>query len=113
MLKVENLHASVGDKEILKGINLTVKAGTRVMARNACQGIDSLKSIEAYSAAIENRGESKIYDKQGSSEALRLLNVSKCEHERWNSATRLMGFVNGAEKVFIKHMNFQPILLEI
>ena len=27
MLKVENLHASVGDKEILKGINLTVKAG--------------------------------------------------------------------------------------
>ena len=27
MLKVENLHASVVDKEILKGINLTVKAG--------------------------------------------------------------------------------------
>ena len=27
MLKVENLHASVGDKEILKGINLEVKAG--------------------------------------------------------------------------------------
>ena len=27
MLKVENLHASVGDKQILKGINLTVKAG--------------------------------------------------------------------------------------
>ena len=27
MLKVENLHALVGDKEILKGINLTVKAG--------------------------------------------------------------------------------------
>jgi len=27
MLKVENLHASVGDKEILRGINLEVKAG--------------------------------------------------------------------------------------
>ena len=27
MLKVENLHASVGDKQILRGINLTVKAG--------------------------------------------------------------------------------------
>ena len=27
MLKVENLHASIGDKQILKGINLTVKAG--------------------------------------------------------------------------------------
>ena len=27
MLKVENLHARVGDKEILKGINLEVKAG--------------------------------------------------------------------------------------
>ena len=27
MLKIENLHAKVGDKEILKGINLEVKAG--------------------------------------------------------------------------------------
>lgn len=27
MLKIENLHASVEDKEILKGINLEVKAG--------------------------------------------------------------------------------------
>ena len=27
MLKVNNLHASVGDKEILRGINLEVKAG--------------------------------------------------------------------------------------
>ena len=27
MLKIENLHASIGDKEILKGINLTVGKG--------------------------------------------------------------------------------------
>ena len=27
MLKIENLHVSVGDKKILKGINLDVKAG--------------------------------------------------------------------------------------
>ena len=27
MLKIENLHATVGDKEILQGINLEVKAG--------------------------------------------------------------------------------------
>ena len=27
MLVVKNLHASVGDKEILKGIDLTVRAG--------------------------------------------------------------------------------------
>ena len=27
MLSVKNLHASVGDKEILRGINLEVKAG--------------------------------------------------------------------------------------
>ena len=27
MLKISNLHASIGDKEILKGINLEVKAG--------------------------------------------------------------------------------------
>ena len=27
MITIKNLHASIGDKEILKGINLTVKAG--------------------------------------------------------------------------------------
>ena len=27
MLKVKNLHASVGDKEILKGLDIEVKAG--------------------------------------------------------------------------------------
>jgi Fe-S cluster assembly ATP-binding protein len=27
MLKIKNLHASVEDKEILKGVNLEVKAG--------------------------------------------------------------------------------------
>ena len=27
LLKIENLHASVGEKEILRGINLEIKAG--------------------------------------------------------------------------------------
>ena len=27
MLKIKNLHATIGDKEILKGINLEIKAG--------------------------------------------------------------------------------------
>ena len=27
MLSIKNLHASIGDKEILKGINIEVKAG--------------------------------------------------------------------------------------
>ena len=27
MITIKNLHASIGDKEILKGINLTIKAG--------------------------------------------------------------------------------------
>ena len=27
MLKIENLHASIGDKEILKGLSLEVKPG--------------------------------------------------------------------------------------
>ena len=27
MLEVKNLHANIGEKEILKGINLTIKAG--------------------------------------------------------------------------------------
>ena len=27
MLKIENLHAKVGDKEILKGVSLTIRDG--------------------------------------------------------------------------------------
>ena len=48
MLKISNLHASIGDKEILKGINLEVKAGEvhAIMGPNGA-GKSTLSSIIA------------------------------------------------------------------
>ena len=61
MLKVENLHASVGEKEILRGINLTVKAGEvhAIMGPNG-SGKSTLASVLA--------GNEKITVTQGSLE---------------------------------------------
>ena len=48
MLSIKNLHASIGDKEILKGINLEVKAGEvhAIMGPNGA-GKSTLSSIIA------------------------------------------------------------------
>ena len=48
MLQIKNLHASIGDKEILKGINLEVKAGEvhAIMGPNGA-GKSTLSSIIA------------------------------------------------------------------
>ena len=48
MLQIKNLHASVEDKEILKGINLEVKAGEV----HAIMGPNGAGKITPYRAVI-------------------------------------------------------------
>ncbi len=54
MLKISNLHASIGDKEILKGINLEIKAGEihAIMGPNGA-GKSTLASIIAGNENLE------------------------------------------------------------
>ena len=46
MLEIKNLHAKIGDKEILKGINLTVKDGeTHAIMGPNCSGKSTLSAV--------------------------------------------------------------------
>ena len=48
LLEIKNLHASVGDKEILKGLNLTIEEGQvhAIMGPNGC-GKSTLSAVIA------------------------------------------------------------------
>ena len=63
MLEIKNLHASIGDKEILKGIDLTVKAGEihAVMGPNG-SGKSTLAQVLAGHPAYEVTEGEVLYD---------------------------------------------------
>ena len=63
MLKIENLHASIGGKEILKGINLTVRDGEvhAIMGLNGA-GKSTLSNVIVGHPAYEVTEGSIIWD---------------------------------------------------
>ena len=63
MLEISNLTATVGDKDILKGITLTVNAGEvhAIMGPNGC-GKSTLAQVLAGHPAYEVTGGTVLYD---------------------------------------------------
>ena len=88
--------------EISFKVEQNISNDLHIGTKMALLGIVNADGIGQYSDIIASRKAKTVY-KTDTLASTRLLNVSKCEHERWNSATRLMGFVRGNEKNFITY----------
>lgn len=100
-----NTNADIFEKvnEISFKIEQNISNSLHIDTKMALLGVkDHVSSLSTYRESIRQCAPNTVFS-TATLESTRLLNVAKCEHERWNAASRIMGMRYSDTKSFVKH----------